>query len=391
MKVGVAPGSFRPESGGGYTFVAEVLDALRRAAPASRHRFVVFSDPAVAERAPAAANLRFSALRPSALRDGLHALRYYSPLLGRLLGARSSLECAALREQVDVMWFPGGQGVVLDLPYFATVWDVQHRTHPWFPEVSADAQWLKREQVHRELLRRAAGVITGTAVGAEQLGFFYQVPRERIHLLPHPAPRPVAAPAQPSAAVSPLQGERFFFYPAQFWAHKNHVGLLQALKILADRHGLKPQLALTGSDKGNRAHVERTARELGVLQQVRFLGFVSSGDLAWLYRHAVALVYPAFSGPENLPPLEAFSHGCPVALARYPGAAEQAGEAALLFDPHDPAQIAEALATLAGQPEARSRLIARGHERLHGRTSDAFVAGALAMLDDFEAVRRCWA
>ena len=390
MRIGVAPGNFRPESGGGYTFVTEVLDALLRAAPASRHRFIVFGDPAASPGA-APANVEFHAVRPSLLRDGLHGLRYFSPLAGWLLGARSSIERAAEARQVDVMWFLSGQGVVLDIPYVATVWDVQHRTHPWFPEVSAAAEWLKREHLHGELLRRAARVVTGTAVGAEQLGFFYQVPRERICLLPHPAPRPVAVPAQPSAALSPLQGERFFFYPAQFWAHKNHVGLLEALKILAERHGLRLQLALTGADKGNRAHVERSARELGVLEQVRFLGFVSPGELAWLYRHAVALVYPAFSGPENLPPLEAFSHGCPVALARYPGAAEQVGEAALLFDPGDAAELAGALATLAGQPEVRQQLIARGRDRLRGRSSDDFVAGALAMLDDFERVRRCWA
>ena len=389
MRIGVAPGNFRPESGGGYTFVTEVLDALLRAAPASRHRFIVFCDPAASAGAPPA-NVEFHAVRPSLLRDGLHALRYFSPLAGWLLGARSSIERAAARRQVEVMWFLSGQGVVLDIPYVATVWDVQHRTHPWFPEVSAAAEWLKREHLHGELLRRAARVVTGTTVGAEQLGFFYQVPRERICLLPHPAPRVLEAPARPPAGVSGLQGERFFFYPAQFWAHKNHVNLLHALRLLGEQ-GLRPLLALSGSDKGNRAHVENAAREQGVLGQVRFLGFVSPAALAWLYRNALALVYPSFSGPENLPPLEAFAYGCPVALASYPGAREQAADAALYFDPADPAQLAATLKVLAEDGQARERLAARGRERLHGRTSDAFVAGVLAALDELEPVRRSWA
>jgi glycosyltransferase involved in cell wall biosynthesis len=163
------------------------------------------------------------------------------------------------------------------------------------------------------------------------------------------------------------------------------VNLLHALKLL---DGVT--LALSGADKGNLAHVRRTAEALGVASRVRFLGFVTADQVAWLYRHALALVYPSFNGPDNLPPLEAFTLGCPVAMAAYPGAEEQAGDAALLFDPRDPASIARELRKLCDGAGLREELAQRGRARAAARTAAAYVSGVLDVLDGFSAVRRCW-
>jgi glycosyltransferase involved in cell wall biosynthesis len=53
---------------------------------------------------------------------------------------------------------------------------------------------------------------------------------------------------------------------------------------------------------------------------VRFLSFVTISDLIALYRHADTMAYASFSGPENLPPLEAFALGCSVGESEFPGA-----------------------------------------------------------------------
>ena len=119
--------------------------------------------------------------------------------------------------------------------------------------------------------------------------------------------------------------------------------MLKALRTLVDFDPDTPTLVLVGSDKGNRTFVERRAAELGISHKVLFLGFVPTEDLVGLYTNAKALVYPSFSGPENLPPLEAFALGCPATVANYRGAEEQLGDAAVLFDPMSPAAIADAI------------------------------------------------
>lgn len=401
MRIGVCLGNYVPEVGGGFTFVSQVLREFLRSgavATAGEHEFVIFCDPSaiptLMAESGAATNIEFC---PMPIRGTfgrmLMAVKHYSPLWAFLLRKTSTLERLAQAQRVELLWFVGG-GVyeTPDIPYVATVWDVQHRTHPWFPEVSAQGRWDFREVTHARFLKRAACIITGTEVGAEQLGWYYQVPRERIRILPHPTPEfgDAAELAHGNPVAERFSGRPFIYYPAQFWPHKNHVNLLLALKVLEERHGLNIDLALTGSDKGNLAHVVRAAEVMGLADRVHFLGFVEPAELLFLYRNAQALVYPSFSGPENMPPLEAFSQGCPAAVAEYPGAREQLGDAVVYFAPHSPEDIAEKLMLLLGDAELRQRLVQQGRERVKSRTVGQYVAGVMEVFRDFEAIRRCW-
>ena len=75
----------------------------------------------------------------------------------------------------------------------------------------------------------------------------------------------------------------YLFFPAQFWPHKNHVGLLLAVKLLREKHGLRFPVVFVGSDPGNRQYVQDLTEELGLSSQVHFLGFVPQKDLVGLY------------------------------------------------------------------------------------------------------------
>jgi glycosyltransferase involved in cell wall biosynthesis len=129
---------------------------------------------------------------------------------------------------------------------------------------------------------------------------------------------------------------------------------------------------------------------LGLSDHVRFLGFVSQDDLVSLYRHALALTYVSFFGPENLPPLEAFALGCPVIASNVAGAHEQLGDAALLVDPKSPAEIAEAIKAVYENTSLRELLVRRGLARACRWTGGDFVRGVFSLLDEFVPIRRCW-
>jgi glycosyltransferase involved in cell wall biosynthesis len=149
-------------------------------------------------------------------------------------------------------------------------------------------------------------------------------------------------------------------------------------------------LVLTGSDKGNLNHVSQSVAALGLTSQVHILGFVPKADLHGLYREAVCLTYASFFGPDNIPPLEAFALSCPVVAARVPGSGEQLGDAALLFDPADPADIAQAILAVHRDRGLRAELIRRGREVVAVRSPRAYVEQVCRILDDFVAIRRCW-
>jgi hypothetical protein len=121
---------------------------------------------------------------------------------------------------------------------------------------------------------------------------------------------------------------------------------------------------------------------LGLSGQVVFTGFVTQQELAELYRGAAMMVYASFCGPENLPPLEAFALGCPVVAADVPGAFEQLGEAALLFDPLSPEDMADKIHALLAQPERRDDLRKKGFQRAAVWTAIGAIVLDPAVADD---------
>ena len=121
-----------------------------------------------------------------------------------------------------------------------------------------------------------------------------------------------------------------------------------------------------------------------------FLGFVEQNDLTALYQGAFALVYPSLFGPDNLPPLEAFALGCPVVISDYDGAREQLGDAPLYVDATAPELITASIRQMLQTPNLRAQMISRGHIRARQWTATDYVRGIFAMLDEFEAIRRCW-
>jgi glycosyltransferase involved in cell wall biosynthesis len=393
MKVGVFIEGFSPDEGGGHTIQFEILQTLLELAGESRHTFSVIcrnpNDVALLLKSSSIETIAFPGSAWQRLvtttRQGLAAWRNKKK-------RQTILDDLVKRNEIDFVWFLGAEALQADSPYCAVVWDLQHRLQPWFPEVSAAGKWDQRERFVARFLRRATVVIVGTNAGREELERFYDVPAERILILPHPTPRfALQAPVGDDHEVLARRGLRpgYLFYPAQFWPHKNHANLLFALARLRQSE-VRLEMVFVGSDKRNEPYLRSLVQSLGLSQQVHFLGFVPQSELPALYRNAFALTYLSFFGPENLPPLEAFGLGCPVIAANVAGSSEQLGDAALLVDPADVDQIVAAINAIRDDPELATTLVARGRERAQVRTGDQFVRGMFSFLDEFENIRRCW-
>lgn len=386
------------KTGGDAVFQETIVDEIRKTG--SLHEVYLFSPIAPSDLPGDQKGIRF--IKLAAERQGswgevtkvVQRLISYGAdsLLDREFTHFSSLEKAVREHKIDLVWFISVWTEKVTVPYIATVWDLAHRVHPYFPEVSVSGwKWKLRERHYRELLPRAACVITGTEAGKKEIATYYQVPEHLVQVVPFPTPQfalaPIASGEMNAGGDLP---DNFLFYPAQFWPHKNHVGLLLAMKILREKHGLDFHLVLTGSDKGNLGYMREKVEELGLADRVTYLGFVETGLLRELYRGAFALVYPTFFGPDNLPPLEAFALGCPVIASNVSGAKEQLGKAALLFDPKDPEEMARLIKELHDSPARREEMIRLGRERALSWTAVDYVERIFRIIDDFEPVRRCW-
>ncbi len=197
------------------------------------------------------------------------------------------------------------------------------------------------------------------------------------------APPPPPAPATDLARVRERLGlgpEPIVLCVAAKRAHKNLHGLIAAFAQLAGRAGAPgaAQLVLPGSPNAYERELQALARELQIEERVRFPGWISDEDLEELYRAAACFVLPTFQEGFGLPVLEAMARELPVACSDIPVLSEVAADAALLFDPHDPAAIAEAIARLLGDGELAAELARRGRERCGAftwaRTAEATLA-----------------
>ena len=142
--------------------------------------------------------------------------------------------------------------------------------------------------------------------------------------------------------------------------HKNLFRLLDAFALLEARD---TGLVVVGHAGLDQERLRARAAELGVGARLHFTGWVDEVDLEGLYAAATTFVYPSLMEGFGMPVLEAMYRGVPVACSNVSAMPEVAGDAAELFDPTDPPEIAAALTRLLGDPAHRDELVARGRER----------------------------
>ncbi len=232
----------------------------------------------------------------------------------------------------------------LDVPTAVTVYDLQHIE---LPQLFSRAERLFRTRTHEGSARRADAVIVNSQFVRRSVVERLGVAPERVHSIPlgldHERFRPGDAEREP-----------FLLYPARPWVHKNHERLFEAFAILR-RERPELRLVLTGGGHEGRP----------VPPGVEVKGLVSADELVSLYRRAACMVFPSLYEGFGQPPLEAMACGCPVAASNIPAVAEACGDAAALFDPNDPEDIAAVVAAVLDAPD---RFVQAGLEHARGFT-----------------------
>jgi glycosyltransferase involved in cell wall biosynthesis len=401
VKIGIYLGNLKPEIGGGFTFESTVLSALLETE--SKHKFYIFSHqkidmPLKPNFFPIQLNERNNLLPNICLKENLIKI-VNSININCNINSRQSFKLSNEVEKlinkynIQIMWFVTLAYVPVKIPYIITLWDLAHRAYPFFPEVSVTGwTWENRENHYISTLPKATYIFTGTYAGKDEIIQFYNIQDKKIKVIPFPVPgfALLESMSHTEVNINFKIDKQYLFYPAQFWPHKNHIVLLYTLKILHDKYSLDFDLVFTGSDKGNLKYIKKMTEKLNLNKKVHFLGFVSTNELINLYKNAFAMIFPTFFGPDNIPPLEAFSLGCPVIASRVEGAEEQMEDAAILFDPKNEEEIAFLVNELYNNLNMRENLIEYGRKIAIKRHPCNYIRDVISILDEFECYRRCW-
>lgn len=268
---------------------------------------------------------------------------------------------------IDACIYPCGDKIsfMLDIPAIISVFDLMHRYLKEFPEIVEPAVYRSRERSYTNIAKYAKLILVDSQVGRQQMIECYDTTGklgERIRVLPFIAPDYVYKSIGKEKYPRPDVFEKYIFYPAQFWLHKNHKNLIKAIGKLK-KEGLTINAVFCGSGKNAFKEVQKLIIEYGLEEQIMILGYVSNDEMVALYQHARALVMPTFGGPTNIPQLEAFALGCPVATSNIFGIPDQVGDAALLFQPDDVGEIAQCIRRLWTDDELCLQLKEKGYEK----------------------------
>jgi glycosyltransferase involved in cell wall biosynthesis len=241
--------------------------------------------------------------------------------------------------------FPVGSplGVDFPTPWIAWIPDFQHKRLPrFFPE----SEVRRRDSTFHKLVQQAPHVVVSSQDARGDLLHWFPDIAGRVSTLPFvTVSTPEWYEGNPGAVATRLGLPRkFIIYPSQFWMHKNHRRLFDAVGI-ASR--CLPDLALvcTGqmNDPRNPGHGDSLLAELNRVElrdRVHCLGLLDRTTQVQLIRAAVAVVQPSlFEGWSAL--LEdARALGKQVYISDIPIHREQNPPHARFFDPESPEELA---------------------------------------------------
>jgi glycosyltransferase involved in cell wall biosynthesis len=400
MKIGIYIDNLHPEVGGSYTHVSDTVKTLFNSKVNNQdHTFVIIFK---FKNVYINLNNDDSSIKVIYLYNGFlgklhsyydHFVKAYRainlPGINRIY-KYTSIEKKLKLLEIELIISLTAMVPCYEIPYFIRVEDLEHFNSPCFPEVNQKGVWLNRQRHYLEVLARATKIIVGTEVGKSEIMKFYGIPDDRLVILPFPAQFGKNTYVSSEIDLKNKLPKEYILYPAQFWPHKNHVGLLNTIRYIKDNDGININVVFTGSDRGNLNYVKSIAKELGLENQVMHLGYVSVKELIYLYKNASILVYPSLFGPDNLPPLEAFALGCPAIVHDCEGHREQYGDSAFFVDTTNDSLFANSILKVINDNELRKSLIEFGYAKISNLTTENYVNQILTLADEFKCIRRCW-
>lgn len=227
----------------------------------------------------------------------------------------SHFEKELIKDKIDLIFFthPASETVLLrKLNFIYTLWDLCHIDHPEFPEIKYNKEFISRESIYQLSCSTAAGILVESHFTKEEVSKRYNVDINKIKKINLYYNKFDISKTQPTNEIKKLIEKKYFFYPAQFWAHKNHIYIIKGLKILKEKYNKKVNVIFTGSDMGNKNFIKKEVKTFNLEDQVSFLNFVTNEDLFHLYKNSRALIMPTYFGPTNIPPIEAMELNIPI-------------------------------------------------------------------------------
>lgn len=277
--------------------------------------------------------------------------RWFTPwrvnqMLKKMFPINHNEERILKRHNVDIVFRSICDYGYSDIPTLSWIPDFQHI---YFPEMFNDEERNGRDECFLKTAKVSTRVILMSESVKNDFEKFAPKYAYKARVLKTVSPIPETVYETDLNKIIKLYNlpEKFIYLPNQFWKHKNHEIVFDAIKILKDR-SIQVLLTCTGfpgeyRHTGYFASLFQKISELGIRNHVIYLGMIPYEHVLLLIRQSICVLNPSLFEGFGLAVSEAKSLGKKVLLSDIPAHREQQHPKAMFFNPVDVDDLAEML------------------------------------------------
>lgn len=252
-----------------------------------------------------------------------------------------------------------------------TVISLMDLSYIHFPELFKKSDLYQLKHWTAYSVKNAAKILTISKASKDDIIKIYGVPEEKVVVV-YPGIKsqitlePHVYPMKEIYTKFGISGN-FILFVGTLQPRKNIVRLIEAFSRIQKNKKNNEEnvtLVIVGKKGWQYDDIFSAPEKFGVVEQVKFLDFVSNEDLVMLYKHARCYVLPSLYEGFGLPVLEAMKNDCPVITSNVSSLPEAGGDACLYVDPTDVADIAEKIQMVLSDEKLRNELIEKGRTQI---------------------------
>ena len=386
LKIGIVINS-KMSVGGGFSYAQTLVDNF--IIEKSKYDFVFYSNEISTVK-----YLQSNGLYAKLTYDGLR--KFLSGAIRRKeLSIGQKIEKLIEQDKIDLVYLVGPFDTWTKLKstnFLITIHDLGHRDILQFPEVYKNNEFERRERVYGGGVRKALAVVVDSEITKNKLVKYYGIEKSKIIIIPF-VTKPTDIDIKHDKAYLQQKYQintDYVYYPAQFWAHKNHKYILDGILELEKLYGIVVDMVFSGSDYGTKNHIQQLANEMGLANRLHILGFVPDEDVTALYINSLALVMPTYLGPTNIPPLEAFKLKVPVIYSKQDDIDDILKIGCNLVDLSEPKDLTEILIKIIDRDISVADKVEIAYENIIKREAEFSLKSIFNVFDRYALSKAMW-
>ncbi|MFH1233434.1 MAG: glycosyltransferase family 1 protein [Patescibacteria group bacterium] len=237
-------------------------------------------------------------------------------------------------------------------------------------------------------LKHAKKIITVSQFSKKEIEEIYSVDSKKIQVIYHGYDNNLYQPMIDFEKINQVLNkygikQPYIFYAGRLEKKKNTPTLIEAYAIMREKHkNIKHKLVLIGNAGYGFDEVNYTIHKFNIDKEIILTGWMAEEDMPFIYNGAKAFIFPSCYEGFGIPLLQAMACNTAIVASNIPAVSEVVKDSALLFDPFNKIEMAEAMTKIIIDDNLRHDLIAKGQGRVKNFSWEKCARETLAVLEN---------